>query len=224
MNIQPNSQEISKYIELEQYFALLSEQRHQSYIGSDLSIWADAALRERLTELEDLEEKGFIFLGEKNWLLKFVENNRTNNYDTYDKWVIDNFQEYLGLTFVIDEGSSIENDKMWKAEISAADHIHRYHLLINPAYHELKHLELFVTGDCTKPSAMHICSLFESLHILQYTIASLSHDSRGYEPSHITGIEVSNKINPHHIWLNIVSEYGSEFNGTAVLGKGWRHC
>ena len=209
-------------METSEYFSLLREQRLRSFIGEELNIWADEALKKRIKELEGLETKGFVFFGEKNWILKFVQNERSDDYNTYDKWVTENFKYFLGLCFVCDESYPSGMDKTWKANFSASKYLLKFDKLKNSAYQEIKDLELYVGGDNIEPSSMHLCSLFDALVALEYSMFTLSHDTQGYEPLDITGIDVSNKIDPYRVLINVISEYGSEFDKTLVSGEAWR--
>ncbi len=222
MNIQPNSKESRKYLEVSEYFSLLRKQRMQSFIGEKLSIWADEALEKRINELEECEFKGLMFFGEKNWLYSYIKNGRSDDYNTYEKWVQENFTNFLGLSFKIDNNYPSGMEKTWKAALPATKYLLDFDELKNPAYQDIEELELFVGGNDTEPSSMHICALFDALHNLQYSIATLSRDTKDYEPLDITGIDVSNKIDPYRILINVISEYGSEFDKTIICGEAWR--
>jgi hypothetical protein len=222
MNIQPNSHTINQFIEINEYFRLLQEQRFHSFIGEGLNVLANEELTKRISELEELEKEGFIFNGEKNWLLNFINNSRSKEYDSYDKWVADNFKNFVDLNFVIDESYRSGMNKTWKAIFSASDYLLDFDNLKNPAYQEIEELELYVGGNDSGPSPMHLCSLFDTLNIIEYSIFTLSHDTQDYKPLGITSIDVSNSIDPNRILINVISEYGSEFDQRVVSGKAWR--
>lgn len=222
MNIQPNSDTINQFIEVSEYFRLFQEQRFHSFIGEELNLLANEELEKRIIELEKLETKGFIFNGEKNWLVSFINNSRSEEYDSYDKWVADNFKNFLGLNFVLDESYQSGMNKTWKAILAASNYLLNFDNLKNPAYQEIEDLELYVGGSHAGPSQMHLCSLFDALNTIEYSIFTLSHDTQGYAPLSITGIDASNSIDPYRILINVISEYGSEFDQRVVSGKAWR--
>ncbi len=230
MNIQPKSKELRKYIPTDDYFASLREQKEMSFIGEYLNIWADEVVLKRIKELEGLEDNGFVFLGEKNWLQQFLNSNRSDSFKSYDQWVIDNFNSFLGINFEIDrEYPTYSSDQgslfAWKTIFPAHKYLLGFEELNNPAYcefDECDEFELYVGGNEDEPSRPHICALFEALHNLEYSISTLSSDTRGYAPLDMTGIDVSNNIDPSRWIINVRSEYGAEFYKTILNGTAWR--
>ena len=222
MNIQPSRKQTRTYINKEEYFAFQDEQNTQSFIGENLKIWAEEAISKRIQELSALEAKGFVYLGEKNWLQGYLNSGKPKDKTQYDSWVYSNFIEYLKLNFKVDETYPDVSKVVWKTKIAAKDYCLNFKQLANPAYYEVDKLDLYVLGDSNQPYPSHLCLLFEALHNLEYTISTLNPDNEGYDPLEITEIEVTNIVNPVRYLLTVVSEYGSEFNKAVVLGRAWR--
>jgi hypothetical protein len=223
MNIQPNSKDVRKYIPKDEYFSLVSKQLAESYIGLDLRGWAESAILKRLTELKELEDKGFIYLGEKNWLEDYLSSDSSETLRNYDSWVTQNFKQYLGFNFRPCPDDDLQNGYViWETEIKAHPFLLSFPELHNPAYSKINELELIVIGTPKRPEPAHISRLFSALHNLEYIISALSSDTKGYEPLGITGVCINTLSNPDLWFLNVVSEYGSEFSKTIINNTGWR--
>ena len=80
---------------------------------------------------------------------------------------------------------------------------------------------MYVGGNENEPSRPHICALFAALHDFEYSISTLSTDTRGYDPLQISGISVSNNIDPSRWIIYVRSEYGAEFYETILNGRAW---
>lgn len=228
MHVQPHSKQVRQYIPTADYFQLMAEQKRRSYIGLSLATWADEAIERRLAELESLEQRGFVYLGEKNWINTYYEENKSKELNSYDAWVRRNFSRFLQLEFTIDKNYPTypvqeEVPIIWKAYIGdLKDLLLGFSELEYPAYMDLDDLEIFVAGTKHNPSAAYLCQAFEFLHNLEYALSTQSVNPRAPRPISVTGIDVTNPTDPGLWELNVISEYGSEWDQTFVNGRVWR--
>ena len=228
MHIQPGSIQRRKYIPTSDYFKLMAEQKRRSFIGLSLATWADEAIERRLTELEALERRGFVYLGEKNWIEAYFNENKSKELNSYDAWVRRNFNRFLHLEFTIDENYptySVQEEAptIWKAYIrDLKDLLLGFSELEYPAYMDLDDLEIFVAGTQQSPSAAYLCQAFEFLHNFEYALSTQSVNPISPRPISVTGIDITNPTDPGLWELNVISEYGSEWDQTFVNGLVWR--
>lgn len=223
MHIQPHSKEIRSPLSPKEYYALSQEEKRRSFIGLNLKNIAGEMIKARLEELEALEQRGFVYLGEKNWLLSFQANN-VQNFDTYDLWVKHHFTSFLSLEFQLDETYEYARTEqnIWKAEKDMSAFLCKENQLKSPLFEEIDELEIFVSGDKDAPSSIHLVQAFEFLHNLEYCLLTFPENKSWRNPLGITGIEVCNLVEPSHWELNVVSEYGSAWDESIVEGRAWR--
>ena len=227
MHVQPGSKQVRQYIPTTDYFQLMAEQKRRSYIGLSLATWADEAIERRLAELKALEQRGFVYLGEKNWINAYYEERKSKELNSYDAWVRRNFSRFLQLEFTIDENYPTypvaeEAPTIWKAYMDAKEFLLSFSELAYPAYTDIDDLEVFVAGTKEAPSAAYLCQAFEFLHNFEYALSTQPVNPRDPRPISVTGIDVTNPTDPGLWELNVISEYGSEWDQTFVNGVVWR--
>lgn len=83
MHIQPNSDQLRKYIPIETYFQLVKKESNRSFIGLPLNLVEPSMIDKRIQKLEELENTGFVYVGKKNWLLSYKEAHSTA-YQNYE--------------------------------------------------------------------------------------------------------------------------------------------
>ena len=148
MHIQPGSKQRRQYIPTTEYFQLMAEQKRRSYIGLSLATWADEAIEQRLTELEALEQRGFVYLGERNWIRAYQKENKSEQLTSYDAWVRRTFSNFLLRDFTIVEGYPTypvaeAAPTIWKTYMDARDFLLGFSELAYPAYTDIDDLEIF---------------------------------------------------------------------------------
>lgn len=221
MHIQPLSNQIRKYIPREAYFELMHQQRIRSLIGLPLNR-VDKGLREKRTfELEELEQAGFVYVGEKNWLLSY-EQEESPDFQNYEQWVLQNFSSFLGLEFTISTEFAHLDYIIWKAEFDATNLALGYDALKNPGYLAIDELEILIGGNEHSLSPAHVMKAFEFLHNLEYAISTIPSESTITRELSVTGIDVSNPADPCRWELEVVSEYGGDLEKTIINGISWR--
>ena len=222
MNIQPNSNQLRKYIPQQDYFRMMEEQRRRSYIGISLNSWDKKRINQRVEELESLEKSGFVYVGEKNWLQSYLHDHNSSQFQDYHQWVNYNFKNYLGLHFEISQGFSHLDYTIWQAELKTDGLLLDFEELRNPAFLRIDNLEIYIGGSGLNPHEAYLAKAFEFLHNLEYAIATLLYDPKGSRALSITGIDVSNPVDPCRWELNVISDYGSEWDFTILNGIAWQ--
>ncbi len=222
MHIQPHSDKLRRYIAPDTYFSLTEEQRRRSFIGMNLSFSNETVILNRINQLEQLEEKGFVFFGEKNWLTSFLSSSRPSDMEGYDQWVTKNFREYLRLPFEISTEHTEPDTLLWCAELDTIDLLLGYADLKNPGFLEIAEMEIIIAGNTESPHPSHLIKAFEFLHDLEYAISTVRYQPKGGREISVTGIEITNPIDPSRWELNVISDYGSEWDFTMVNGRAWR--
>ncbi len=221
MHIQPHSEELRKYIPAAAYFSLIEQQRRQSFIGMPLGYSNETAILNRIEQLEQLEEKGFVYFGEKNWLKSYFTSSDPSVRDSYDQWVNTNFREYLGLQFGISTEYSGPGKTVWHAELNVTNRLLGYKALKNPGFLAIDEIDIMVAGNLQAPHPTHVIKVFEFLHSLEYAVSSIHYQPKGGREISVTGIDVTNPIDPSRWELNVISDYGSEWDFTIVDGRVW---
>ena len=221
MHIQPNSSQIRKYIPRQTYFQMLDEQRNPSYIGFPLSLTNEERIRQRIEQLEEKEQLGFVYIGEKNWLQTYLQNNKSSQFESYDQWVKHNFENYLGLQFKISNEYDHLDYILWQAELDSKGIQLGYDDLKNSAFLELEELDVFVRGDEQAPNVTYLVQAFEVLHNLEYAISTLKYKGSVQGEISATGIDVSNQVNPRRWELNVISSYGADWDFSFIDGFAW---
>ncbi|MEO1518168.1 MAG: hypothetical protein AAFV95_24315 [Bacteroidota bacterium] len=171
MNIQPSSKAIRKFIPIAAYFDLCAQQRNRSFIGCSLRNCSQDTIDKRIKELEALEERGFVYLGEKNWLVSFQRSNRPHTLAQYDAWVKNNFDSHLGLTFELTT-EEWQGLNIWSADLLLAPYSLAFDALKHPSYRLPETLEIFVLGNESRPASSHLLPAFEFLHNLEYSVST----------------------------------------------------
>lgn len=223
MHIQPHSDKLRSYIPSEVYFSLIEQQRIHSFIGTSLSFSNETSILKRIEQLEQLEESGFVYFGEKNWLSSYLVSSTPSVIENYDQWVSSNFREYLGLRFEISEECTESDSLLWSAELNATELLLGYEPLKNPGFLPVDEIEVIIVGSSKSPHPSHIIKAFEFLHSLEYALSTVNYRPKGGREISVTGIEVTNPIDPSRWELNVISDYGSEWDFTIVNGRAWSH-
>lgn len=221
MHIQPQSDQLRKYIPKEAYFQLMDEQKNRSLIGLPLNLVDNPLIERRIFELEELEKSGFVYVGEKNWLLSY-EQQRSVDYRNYEQWVLQNFRSYLGLEFSISADFSHLDYIIWQAEFDATELVLGYEELKNPGYLDIDELGILISGNEQGISPAHITKAFEFLHNLEYAISTIPSENMITRELSVTGIDVSNPTDPCRWELCAISEYGGDLEKTIINGISWR--
>lgn len=212
MNIQPNSISIRKYIPTQEYLNLQKQQENLSLIMCDLSTIDDNLINGRINELGEQEEKGFVYLGEKNWLQKFLNSNRDSEFKKYSNWVLFNFKNHLSLSFKPTQ--DIDNPKqfMWEATMNAENLNIDFKEYSNIDSSLFDDLELAIFGDEKNISKDHLIKLFEVLHNFEYILNDLYIKIPDYSDITILGVDIKNSSDSSNWELILISEYGAEFD------------
>ena len=223
MHIQPHSKAIRSPLSSEEHFALSQQEKRRSFIGLNLKHIAREMIHHRLDELAVMEQRGFVYLGEKNWLLSFQAESE-KNFDTYDLWVHHNFETFLELNFQLDENYEYgrPEQKIWKAEKDMSAFLWKDEKIKSPLFEEIDELEIYVSGNEREPSSIHLVQAFEFLHNLEHCLLTFPENKSWKSPLGITGIEVCNLVETSHWELNVVSEYGSAWDESIIGGWAWR--
>ena len=221
MNIQHESASFRKYIPTFAYFQLQENQRSKSYIGMSLSHAEEAGIRRRIRSLEALEKDGFVYVGEKCWLKFYLENNRSNHFESYDRWISHHFENFLHLDFQISPGRDGPTTVKRKAELDTDGLMLDFSDLRNPAFFPVDDLEIMIGGDMEGMSPVFMVKTFEFLHNLEYALSTVTYKPPGDNKVSVTGIDVSNPVDPSRWELNVMSEYGSEWDITIINGVAW---
>ncbi|MEL7147702.1 MAG: hypothetical protein AAFO69_15110 [Bacteroidota bacterium] len=217
MNIQPGSAAIRKYIPAETYFSMQEDQRHKSFIGLSLNSVAHNSIVARIKVLETLEKEGFVYVGEKNWLQCYLQNNHSSHFSSYNQWVTHNLENFLQLNLTL---SSQYEKPIWWATLDCEQHGLGFSQLQNPSFLPPDDLELLIGGSEHFPHPAFMANSFEFLHNLEYAISTICYEVP--ERLSITGIEVSNEVNPSRWELNVISGYGSEWDFSIINGQAWK--
>lgn len=229
MHVQENSAHIRRYIHPVTYFKLQQEQELKSLIYWDLTsnnfIYSKERILKRILELETLERQGFVFIGEKNWLQDCLATNFAPTFETYEKWVIHNFRNYLNILFKRVEdgddfyGKNYENSVgvMWKGNLKFENRIVNFEPLANVSYNYLnEEINLYVIGNEDKPLSNYLCKLFEILHNFEYYVNMIP--PIVYNPPcppyieelKLKDIFVEHPVNADFWSLSAISEYGAD--------------
>ena len=222
MNIQPHSSSLRKYIPQEKYFRLMEEQRKRSLLDFPLDSIEEKRIVQRIEELEKLEETGFVFVGEKNWLQSYLIENKSPQLQNYVQWVRYNFTNFMKLKFEISQDFDHLDYIIWQAEFDGTDLTLGFDELKNPSFLEIDELEIFIGGNEQSPHPDYLIKAFEFLHNLEYAVSTLSYKPPGGREISVTGIDVSNPDDPCRWELNVISDYGSEWDFTILNGKAWQ--
>lgn len=220
MHIQPNSNHLRKYIPITTYFQWMEAERNRSFIGLPLNLVEASMIQQRIQQLEEHEKSGFVYVGEKNWLLSYAQN-QVAGYQNYEQWVLQNFKEFLGLDFEVSPDYSHLDYTIWQAVFDAEKMVLGYEELKNPGYLDIDEIEVLIGGNEQTLSTAHVVKAFEFLHNLEYAIATIPVESGTRELS-VTGIDVSNPTDPCRWELGVISEYGGDLEKTIINGIAWR--
>lgn len=220
MHTLPNSRFTRKYLPHATYFTMMRTQRLRSFIGLSLKQVPQEQIQQRILELAKLEKKGFLYLAERNWLDTFL----TTGIDNYANWLRINFSNYLNIDFKIDtEYPNPENGyKVWKAEMKASHLLLDFKKLQHKAFQRPEYLDIFVLGSETRVSDIHLVQVFEFLHSFEYYLSIFPPKKQQRKVLSITGIDVTNTVHPSYWNLNVMSEYGSEWDELLINGFAWR--
>lgn len=222
MHIQPSSASTRKYIPLAEYYQLMDQQRFHSFIGMPLNQSTEGAIAQRIKDLESLEARGFVYLAEKGWLKAHQDHKTSGEYLNYRHWIAHLFSRYLQIQFDLSPDFEQLEYKIWHAELDARHLLLDYDALKNPAFLPIDELDIFIGGDDHGPWQTHLIRTFEFLHNLEYTIATLRYKPNGNRELSITGIDVSNPTHPGRWELNVISDYGSDWDFTMVDGRAFQ--
>ena len=219
MHTLPNSRFVRKYIPHSSYFSMMRTQKLRSFIGLSLKSMAHEQIQQRILELAKLEKKGFLYLAERNWLDTFL----TTGIDNYANWLRINFSNYLNIDFKIDESSSKPNEdyKVWKSELKVSQLLLDFKKLKYSTFQQPDYLDIFVLGSENKVSDIHLVQVFEFLHSFEYYLSIFPPKRQQRNSLSITGIDVTNTIHPSYWNLNVMSEYGSEWDELLINGFAW---
>ncbi len=224
MNLFPSCETIRRYVSPEEYASLIYAQRHQTFLGECLIGYAEDGIKERIRTLDKLEtDCGFVYVGEKQWLERYLENDRSPELSRYHYWVKTLLVDGMGLEFSYTEYSKNPHfpGKVWQAEFDGSEYGLGFEALNNPAYGPIEEVELYVFGDEEGLSPAHLIKAFEFMHDLEYILAAMPADRGGRAPLFVEGLEVANEEEPMRWELNVVSEYGSIYNQTIVNRRKW---
>ena len=151
----------------------------------------------------------------------YLENNFSTAFQNYHDWVSFNFENFLQLEFQDISGVGDLDKTIWQTELETPGLTLNYPELHNPAFLALDELEVSILGDSVAPHPSFTIKAFEFLHNLEYAISTLAYQSPGGTIS-ASGIEVSNISDPCRWELNVISEYGADWDFTIVNGQAWK--
>jgi hypothetical protein len=212
MNLQTQSKYTRRYFPLKEYLNLQKQQENISYTKNNLKELETRQISKRIEELQKQEEKGFVYLGEKNWLQSYLESENLEKFKLYSQWVLYNFENYLELNFKPIEDASNSDIFVWETILDAEDLNLNFKELSMVNSTPFDELELAIIGNKEKISKNHLIKLFEILHNLEYILCDLYEKIPKYSEESIMGIDIINNSDSTNWQLNLISEYGSEFN------------
>ena len=223
MHIQPHSRSIRKNIPKEEYFHLVAEQRTRSLIGEALSELDADTVAHRIQELDTLEARGFVYVGEKSWLNAWREADAPETLQHYHQWIEANCSQHLKLNFNQTKEYPHLPYPLWSAMLDATERTLSFEALHHPGFLPIDALEILVGGSELGPSAVHLCAAFEFLHGLEYTLATFPAQGLSKRPLSVIGIDCSNPEAPNRWDLTVISEYGADWDFAVVDGvfEGW---
>ncbi|MCT4615507.1 MAG: hypothetical protein N4A49_11600 [Marinifilaceae bacterium] len=212
MHIQPNSISIRKYIPTQEYLNLQKQQENLSLIMCDLSTIDNNLIIKRINELKEQEEKGFVYVGERNWLQEFLDSDKNSEFKSYSNWVLNNFENHLGISYKPTQ--DIDNPKqiVWEAIMNAENlnlDLKEFSNLDSTLFDEL---ELAIVGDQKNISKDHLIKLFEMLHNFEYILNDLYLKIPDYSDITLLGVDFKNSSDTLNWQLILISEYGAEFD------------
>ena len=119
--------DIRCFIPPDEYFAKAEFHRKHSLCNKDLTQIKKSILKKRLADLlEDEEMNGFVFVGERLWILDYLDENSGRSFAKYDDWLFQRFkQDILKTPFdwgtyndrQNDELTNEENINIWKGKL-----------------------------------------------------------------------------------------------------------
>ena len=211
MHVQPNSSQLRSYIPREEYVKLTREQQQLSLTGKNLDQIDKLLIQNRIRALELLEKQGFVYIGEKNWLLGYLEQANTR-FQYYREWVVWNMETHLKLKFTQAEEIGSNGLPLWQTEFDASPYLLHFEALKNPAFLDIDELELLLGGDESGPDLNCLVKSFEYLHHLEYALSTLTYAPKGGRELSVIGIEISNISQPSDWGLIVISDYGSDWD------------
>ncbi|AOT06980.1 hypothetical protein [Pseudoalteromonas luteoviolacea] len=176
----PFSHLIRKCIPADEYWELCKIQRQLSFCEEELSEKSNDEIKRRIKNLEEYEQLGFVYIGEKKWLKDYLSNHSQFSYSTYSDWVLAVFNNYVlfkpfkwGMYEDENGRTSDEYRNIWCGKIIEGSVISLFNELTTAKAME-KGLGRFFDYDievfgCTKaPDKKAIAYAYEFLHDFPY--------------------------------------------------------
>jgi len=187
-----------------------------SFVGLDLNLYAHEAFEKRIAILDEHEnDEGFVFVGEKKWLVDYIDSSNPDHISTYYHWVELQFSGNLGVSFTPEVFSS-ERDKnqeyIWRCTIEVGELFIKGVQITKETFELPGKLDLSVYGTRTEISPAHIVRLYEFLHDLEFVLGSNNFEEYLNEEFELIGLGVRSVDNPMFWEIDLVSKYGSELN------------
>ena len=220
MHIQPNSRQLRSYLSPDRHFALMEQERGRSLTGNSLSEASEQQIAERIAALEALETTGFVYITEKNWLAAYQQ--QPAQFPAYHNYIAHLFSDFLQLTFQRTTEYEHLHYPIWSATRDMTGLELDFEALQHPEFLPIDELEIYVCGSEDGPSPAHLVKAFEFLHNLQYAMGTLPSVATAKRPLSVTGIDVCNPDDAAHWELNVISEYGADWDFTIVNGQAQR--
>ncbi len=202
------------FIEPEHYEEIFDSQRTISFTGTALSVFSSADIEKRIAELEQLEQdKKFVFVGEKHWLKKFLEESRNIKFSRYHQWVKFQLIDVLGIKFSLSP-FSVKDDfpkECWLATVDVSTYLIKSDKLDSKQFEidTPEELELMVCGNNDGISPAHLIKLYEYLHDYEYIIGRDVFKNRNADFLYVGGFGVTNIEEPNKWDLYVDDSSGS---------------
>lgn len=207
-----------RFIPFHEHEALSYEQQSRTLTGRYLSTEPREILEARIAALKDQEAaSGFVYRGGRRWLEAFLQSGR---FIRYDEWVFDLFAE-LEITFAYVDYSETAGfaKKAWFGELSAAL-IPVDEGVLKPTFSLDTTLELSVFGTAEGPAPAHLVELYACLGCFDAVAAMLSDAHTAQTAVEITGVALMHPAFPQVWSVELMSEYGAEWDQTIPRGRG----
>lgn len=175
---------IRKYFSPSEYKQKSERERERTIIYKDLTKFSQSEILKRIDQLTEEEQKGFVYVGEKQWLSDYINKNRP--FNIYSEWIFDVFQNDI-LTTKLEWGTEeydghvskqYQNNWTGSIELFSEDFIPYFNEFKTAEFLKtelLDFLEVIIRGDKESPDKDLLIYAFELLHDFPYYIEQLQH-------------------------------------------------
>lgn len=199
-----------------EYEALVLQSKQKTLIGDKGKIFGDIDIKKRIADLEALEQsKGFVFVAEKLWLLDVLSEKFDGGHFHYHKWLekklFETYPKSLSFSEFEPEIDYYPN-KAWKLAIDSKPAQLNFSCFEHRGLNYPDSLDVFIYGSQKGFSPAHLVTAYEYMHDLEYMMELHNQDPSPYQKNDIMNIAVVSAENPYRWTINLMSEYGSEWD------------